>query len=184
MNHLRYGPPSANQIPTIAALDRRCLGGLWSEEGYRRELSSPNSALRIIAMGQMVIGLGCFWAIMDEAHITLLGINPSYQRRGLGQWLLWNLLWEACQWPLRYATLEVRLSNAVAQKLYCTFGFQVVGRRRRYYSDDEDALILWRNDLHQPIFRAELLHRQARILSNLSQQGWQLESQNISLNRT
>lgn len=176
VNRLRYAAPTASQIPAMATLDRHCLGGMWSESGYQRELESPNSVLRILQdeAAQRLVGLGCFWAITDEAHITLLAIAPTHQRQGLGRWLLWHLLREAHQEQLRHATLEVRLGNAIAQKLYHQFGFQALGQRKRYYPDDEDALILWRSGLQAPHFALELQQWQAAIESELNRHKWQV----------
>lgn len=174
-DRLDYAMPTASQIPAMVELDRRCLGGMWSESGYQRELESPNSVLRVLQDdSRQIVGLGCFWAITDEAHITLLAIAPGYQRQGIGRWLLWQLLREAHQGQLHHATLEVRLSNAIAQKLYHQFGFQALGQRKRYYPDDEDALILWRSGLQKPNFAQELEAWKTAIASKLSRHQWQV----------
>ncbi|MGF1457968.1 MAG: ribosomal protein S18-alanine N-acetyltransferase [Leptolyngbyaceae cyanobacterium] len=147
-------------LANVVALDHRCFGGLWSEAAYSREVDSPNSDLLVLATPvnglAELIGIGCLWAILDEAHITLLGIAPAYQRRGLGRWLLIQLLKCAIARGLTHATLEVRQSNQAALGLYSAFGFRIAGERRRYYTDGETALILWRNELQTPEFAAEL----------------------------
>ncbi|MEI2422887.1 ribosomal protein S18-alanine N-acetyltransferase [Arthrospira platensis SPKY2] len=156
-------------LPAVVELDRLCLGGLWNESGYQRELDSPNSDLVIwthptqgqplsglqpisVQVAQTpplpVIGIGCLWAIVDEAHITLLAIHPDYRGLGLGADLLRALLQLAQQRGLSHATLEVKPSNHIAQSLYQKFGFQIAGRRKKYYADTgEDALILWLSGL-------------------------------------
>ncbi|PSN14150.1 ribosomal-protein-alanine N-acetyltransferase RimI [filamentous cyanobacterium CCT1] len=140
-----------------------------------------------------LLGLGCYWAILDEAHITVLAIDPRYQRRGLGQWLLLNLLFDACDYRrvapddhivLTRATLEVRLSNSRALALYESFGFETLGRRRRYYPDGEDALILWQNSLKTPEFRDRLTQRYCTTRHRLERQGWQIADEKIMGNRT
>ena len=145
-------------LPAVVQLDQICLGGLWTEAGYRREIDSPNSDLFVLLVAQDVVGLGCLWAILDEAHITTLAIHPDYHRQRLGQLLLVQLLESACKRALTHATLEVRASNQRALSLYQKFGFCTAGRRKRYYSDDEDALILWRSQLQKPAF-SKLLER-------------------------
>lgn len=71
--------------------------------------------------------------------------------------MLWGLMHAARDRALERATLEVRASNQRAISLYNKFGFQLAGRRRRYYKDtNEDALILWRSGLQQPEFQVEL----------------------------
>ena len=117
--------------------------------------------------------MGCFWAILDEAHITLLAVHPQYQRQGLGQAMLLALLVAASDRGLERATLEVRASNHSALSLYQKFGFKLAGRRRRYYKDtNEDGLILWRGDLQQPEFQSTLATWYKIVRDRLNLSGW------------
>ncbi len=177
-------------IPAIVTLDRLCFGKLWTEEGYRREIDSPNSELLLMAVADLVgerintttqenskiIGLGCMWSIVEEAHITLLGIHPDYQQQGLGKLLLVKLLQRALIRQLQRATLEVRLSNQPAIALYETFGFRHAGRRKRYYPTGEDALILWRSGLDKPEFRKDLAEWEHSIGDRLSKNNWSIDT--------
>jgi ribosomal-protein-alanine N-acetyltransferase len=162
VNSIRFDPLQAEQLDDIVALDQQCFGGLWTREGYQRELLSPNSyllGLQIPVNSQditlpfsqetsVLIGIGCFWAILEEAHITILGIHPDYRGQGFGRLLLQKLLTEAVGWGLERATLEVRESNQSAIALYQKFGFKIAGTRKKYYANpSEDALILWRGGL-------------------------------------
>ena len=173
-------------LPAVVELDRLCFGGLWTLEGYQRELDSPNSDLLVIVPEHLsspsspsppppLIGFGCYWAILDEAHITVLGIHPQYQRLGLGQLMLCALLDRARQRDMARATLEVRASNQSAIFLYQKLGFQVAGRRKRYYTDTgEDALILWRGGLQSNEFATLLATRSTEIHHRLTEQHWAL----------
>lgn len=148
LSELLLKPITAEDLPAVVELDRQCLGGLWTMDGYQRELDSPNSELWGIARSpqqpQSLIALGCFWAILEEAHITLLAVSPEYRRQGLGTLLLSTLLQKAQARGLERATLEVRSSNQAAIALYQKFGFKIAGTRKKYYQDNqEDALILW-----------------------------------------
>ena len=127
--------PQLTDLDELVALDRSCLGGLWSKDGYRRELMSPNSHFWVLSLDspRIIIGCGCFWEILEEAHITLLMISPEYQGQGLGQLLLHGLLGDAVSRNLERATLEVRVSNQLALCLYQKFGFKVIGQRKGYY---------------------------------------------------
>jgi [ribosomal protein S18]-alanine N-acetyltransferase len=157
-------PVDVIDIDAILSLDRLCFGGLWSIDSYRRELDNENSHFLAITVDrslepetQGIIGFGCFWAILDEAHITLLGVHPRYQGRGLGQLLLCALLDRAREIEMARATLEVRDSNRSAIHIYEKYGFQTVGRRKKYYQDnDEDGIIMWRGGLQHPYFPPEL----------------------------
>jgi [ribosomal protein S18]-alanine N-acetyltransferase len=157
---LTIKPISVDEIESVVILDRLCFGGLWSIDSYRRELTNDNSHFLGVSIDKNlapetagIVGFGCFWAILDEAHITLLGIHPEYQRQGLGKLLLIALLDKARSIEMARATLEVRDSNQGAIRLYEQFGFQTVGRRKKYYQDTgEDGIIMWRGGLQDPNF--------------------------------
>ena len=122
-----------------------------------------------------LLGLGCFWSILEEAHITILAVHPDYQRQGLGQLLLYALLRDAKRRQLEWATLEVKPSNQAALSLYHKFGFKEAGRRRRYYKDTgEDALILWRGGLQMLEFEETLFNCYQQVKNHLTLWGWQL----------
>lgn len=165
-------------LSAVLDLDKACFGGLWSMDAYQRELDSPNSdLLGLFSPGSALrlLGIGCFWSILEEAHITILAVHPDYHRQGLGQVLLYFLLKTACDRGLERATLEVRDSNLAAISLYQKFGFKTAGRRRRYYKDNgEDALILWLGDLQQPQFQQNLDNWQTIINERLGKSSWQL----------
>ncbi|MDY6784296.1 MAG: ribosomal protein S18-alanine N-acetyltransferase [Cyanobacteriota bacterium] len=177
LHELRLQPLEAEQLEAVVALDRLCLGGLWTLQGYQRELESPNSELLCLTtqtgQGEAILGVGCFWAILEEAHITLLLVRPEFQGRGLGQALLLALLKNAVGRQLERATLEVRVSNEAALSLYRKFGFQVAGKRKGYYQESgEDALILWLGGLQREDFRKSLVGWQSGVEEKLRDRGW------------
>jgi ribosomal-protein-alanine N-acetyltransferase len=167
-----------DHLSELLELDQACFNGLWTLDGYRRELESPNShflGLFSPFSQSELLGMGCFWSILEEAHITILAVHPEYQGQGLGQALLYSLLKTASDRGLERATLEVRASNLGAISLYQKFGFKTAGKRPRYYKDnDEDALILWRSDLQQPKFLKNLEDWHIMISDRLSQSYWSL----------
>lgn len=187
---LQLQPLTADRLPAALELDQKCFGGLWTAEGYQRELDSPNSELLVFSavpddqtdsakvaseytLAHPLLGLGCYWAILEEAHITILAIEPSCHRQGLGQALLYALLASAHQRGLERATLEVRASNQAALSLYSKFGFQVAGQRRRYYQDTgEDALVLWRGGLQYPQFPQQIRDWYQQSNDRLQRAGW------------
>ena len=164
------------RLSAIVELDQVCFGGLWTLEGYQRELDSPNSeflGLSVPVRSHSLVGMGCLWAILEEAHITILAVHPQYRRQGLGQALLYALLKAAFCRGLERATLEVGASNQPALSLYQQFGFKTAGLRRRYYKDTgEDALILWRGDLQQPEFQSTLATWYKIVRNRLTLSGW------------
>ncbi|CAA9560293.1 MAG: Ribosomal-protein-S18p-alanine acetyltransferase [uncultured Thermomicrobiales bacterium] len=97
-----------------------------------------------------ILGFGGMWIMLDEAHITTIGVVPEHRGRSLGELLFVTLLDEAARRKARWVTLEVRVSNASAQSLYRKYGFTQQGLRKRYYSDNgEDAHIMWSPSLHE-----------------------------------
>jgi [ribosomal protein S18]-alanine N-acetyltransferase len=91
------------------------------------------------------------WLMVDEAHITTFAVHPAWRRQRIGERLLLAFLDLARDRHAREATLEVRLSNLAARRLYEKYGFRPVGVRPRYYSDNnEDALIMTTSPLDDP----------------------------------
>lgn len=188
MKHLRLQSLTPEHLSAAVALDQTCLGGLWTTYGYAREIDSPNSDLLILipegiqeGIKDALIGLGCLWAIVDEAHITLLAIDPFYQRQGLGQFLLIQLLHNAVARNLHTATLEVAASNQAALNLYKKFGFAPIGTRRKYYQKTgEDALILGYSGLQRSTFHEFLTDLCDQSLKHLQAKGWIIQVSNES----
>lgn len=164
-------------LEQVVTLDQICLGGLWNLSGYQREIDSPNSTSLVFCLPStdQIIGIGCFWAILEEAHITLLAIHPDYRRQGLGELLLINLLERAYLTQLQRATLEVKNSNKIAFSLYQKFGFKIAGIRRGYYEKtNEDALILWLSGMDKAEFFQMLEMKRDKLQKRLNEYQWNL----------
>lgn len=118
-----------------------------------------------------IVGYAGFWSLIDEAHIGTIAVAPAWRGRGLGELLLVNLLDQAVALGLRVATLEVRVSNKVAQNLYRKYGFEIVGRRRGYYSDNhEDAWIMSTGTLTSATFQRNLYQLKQALFERLKAQ--------------
>ncbi|MCX6006595.1 MAG: ribosomal protein S18-alanine N-acetyltransferase [Chloroflexi bacterium] len=95
------------------------------------------------ASNEQLVGMAGIWMMVDEAHIVTIAVRRSLKREGLGERLLICIIEMARQLGARIITLEVRVSNTIAQALYAKYGFLTAGTRRKYYSDNgEDALIM------------------------------------------
>lgn len=173
---LQLQPLTAADLPQVLELDLLCFGGLWSKDGYLREMESPNSTLLVLPLPNAencLIGLGCLWSIVEEAHITIMAVHPDFQGQGLGQLILLGLLRDAWVRGLERATLEVKESNVAAIALYEKFGFQTAGRRKGYYKETgEDALIMWRKDLNHPNFSGQLEKWGEMVGDRLQKYNW------------
>jgi len=101
-----------------------------------------------------IMGMAGFWLMAGEAHITTIGVRNSYRQQGVGERLLISIIDMATYMKADMVTLEVRLSNEQAQKLYEKYGFTNVGTRKSYYSDNgEDAIIMTTDPLNSPSFK-------------------------------
>ena len=104
-----------------------------------------------------IAGYAGLWIMLDEAHVTTICVRPELQRKGIGEIIFIHLLGLADRYSVRRVTLEVRVSNQGAQELYHKYGFTDEGIRKHYYSDNnEDALIMWSDDLHSPAMQERL----------------------------
>jgi len=102
-----------------------------------------------------IVGMAGFWTMVDEAHIITVATRNTHQRQGIGELLLISIVDVAAQSKANIVTLEVRVSNKPAQALYEKYGFQKVGLRRRYYTDNgEDALIMTIEDINSALFQS------------------------------
>jgi ribosomal-protein-alanine N-acetyltransferase len=137
----------------------------WPDEAYRSELQANRLASYLVARaGDAMIAFGGIWLMVDEAHVTTFAVEPAWRRQHVGEALLLALLDLAIARHAREATLEVRLSNLPARRLYEKFGFRPVGIRPRYYSDNqEDALIMTTEALDGPAMQARLAERRAAL---------------------
>lgn len=133
----------------------------WSLQSFINELNHPGGTyFAAVEPGTgLVLAYSGFWLIDDEAHITTLAVNPDYRRLGLGELMLINDIHSSIKVGAKRMTLEVRVSNEAAQKLYYKYGFTSLGKRRKYYQDNgEDALVLWTDKINTEEF-AELVKK-------------------------
>jgi ribosomal-protein-alanine N-acetyltransferase len=137
-------PMRLDDLPAVHAIETASFAAPWPPHAYRSELESNRLAHYLVARaGDAVAAYGGMWLMVDEAHITTFAVHPDWRRQRIGERLLLAFLDLAIDRGAHEATLEVRLSNLAARKLYEKYGFRPVGLRPRYYSDDhEDALIM------------------------------------------
>ena len=162
---LRIRPMELQDLEQVVTIDQMSFTMPWPLSAYTFELNENPGSLLLVAetlntdptgcsetqqiVGKpRIIGLIVLWLILDEAHIATIAVHPDYRGRGVARLMLIKALEEAVRRGADQATLEVRINNVAAQKLYYRFGFEVVGHRPRYYRDNnEDALIMTVNHL-------------------------------------
>lgn len=138
-------PMLLDDIPDILIIEHESFTLPWSSEAFRNELTH-NQFARYLVMEKdgKPVGYAGMWTVLDEAHVTNIAIRTAYRGQGLGELLLRRMMSYAWELGMIRITLEVRVSNHVAQSLYEKLGFRGIGLRKGYYSDNgEDALIMW-----------------------------------------
>ena len=132
-------------------LDQKSLNGLWSRSQWLRELTDPKRiCLGIIELGtKKLLGLCSAWLVIDELQITFIAVHPSHQRKGLGRFLLSELIKLSKSLQTNHIYLEVKKNNEPAIAFYKSMGFKTVGNRSNFYKDGSDALILYKETLNK-----------------------------------
>lgn len=130
-----------SDIAALSQLEQQCQPHPWSEQQLSQSLNAPNQ-IWVTEHQQHIIAMLAWQTIVDEIEIHLLNTHPQYRRQGYARQLLQCLFSRAQQQQIRRILLEVRAGNSSAQQLYMHHGFQQCGRRKHYYNDNEDALIL------------------------------------------
>lgn len=144
---LIFRPMEEKDIDQIVRIENESFTTPWSRESFENELSKNQFALYIVLEDEdVVFGYCGVWIIVDEAHITNIALLPKYRGMKLGEALLRKVMVIAKERGAKTMTLEVRVTNEIAQSLYRKLGFQNGGIRKNYYTDNqEDALVMWVN---------------------------------------
>lgn len=144
---LRLEPMRREDLASVMVIEQQAYPFPWTSGNFRDSFEAGYALRRLIDQDAMV-GYCVWMEVADEAHLLNLTIAPARQRRGLGQWMLKELVSVWQSQGLRRCLLEVRPSNLPALGLYRRNGFEEIGLRRGYYpngaSGREDALVLSR----------------------------------------
>lgn len=142
---LAPGELTIEMLPRVIFIEQHSYPNPWSKELLSAEFVKAISFRPCLFRDGIVVAQSFSHLVVDELHILNLAVAPDERGKGLGTKLLRYILEEGTRRGARHATLEVRVSNLVAQRLYRNFGFRKVGVRKHYYNDNlEDALVLTR----------------------------------------
>lgn len=152
-------PPSRN---TRQTLPRRNILSMFLPQLFPSDVSpSPYP----------IIGYGGLWLTESQAHITTIAVGRLQRGKGVGELLLNGLIDHALEMRASWMSLEVRVSNTVAQNLYRKYGFRPSGTRARYYTDNgEDALMMWTDPIQSPEYQTLLSELRQRLFTRLRTQ--------------
>jgi len=142
---IEYVPLQETHIPTLLDIELEAYPDPWTEGMFQQELHSHASYFFLAFRGDMLVGYGGFWLVVDEAHITKVTVAKACRRMKYGRSIMRYLLQKARELGAKTVRLEVRESNAAARSLYESMGFEEVGLRRGYYAQtNETAVVMTR----------------------------------------
>lgn len=132
-------------VGALTEVEAACFGGdAWSPTLVGSELAGDTRSVLLACDGDDILGYGSIAVVDDVADLQRIAILPDVRRRGLGRELLEELLVKAAGLGATRILLEVAASNEPAIALYESFGFAPITRRRGYYADGSDALVMER----------------------------------------
>ncbi len=136
-----------SDLDAVERIERASYPAPWSRAMFVGELAKPSSlSLAAVTDTGELVGYLVLSRYVDAWHVMNLAVDPAWRRRGIAAALLERLLSETAGDTERGYTLEVRVSNEEAIRLYERFGFRSRGVRPGYYTDNrEDALVMWRD---------------------------------------
>ena len=172
----RTGPPLLGDLPPEATpLPPRALTFTERLRQYFAGKEEPRTEQDEV-LSRRLVGYAGLWLMVDEAHITAIAVAPAYRGFGIGELLMLGMIDISQDIGAQYLTLEVRVSNTLAQNLYRKYGFKETGVRRRYYSDNnEDALIMWSDPLESPSFKEMVENHRRALMERLRSSTTQAE---------
>ncbi len=135
-------PAEEYDISAIASLEEECFSSPWSENSLKESMAASTRFFVAQNKKGEILGYGGVSVICDEAYITNIAVTSESRRKGIGTYLVARIISEA-RLSAAFVSLEVRVSNKTAIRLYEKLGFKQEGRRKNFYiSPTEDALIM------------------------------------------
>ena len=142
----------------VMAIERQVYPRPWSPNLFISEMAESRNRYYLVArIDREVVGYGGLICYGEEAHVTNVAVDPVHHRQKIATRLLHDLILGALDMGAEAVSLEVRVTNWGAQRLYGRFGFHPVGVRRNYYQEiGEDALIMWLDGIRGAEFRSRI----------------------------
>ena len=169
LSEITISPMSKDDVEAVVQIEAEAYGKHhWAKSSFYDETSN-NLAKYYVAKTPdgTLVGYAGTWHIIDEGHITTIAVKKEYLRNHIGEAIIQKIIDDCYKNNIKYLTLEVRVSNIPAIKLYEKYGFQSLGTRKGYYQDnDEDALIMWTENIFYDKFK-NLYETNCKNLGNI-----------------
>lgn len=134
-----------DDIYQVSAVDQKCFNDPWSTKLIQKELENDFAYYAVVLCQDKIVGFIGVWFVIDDVQIMNVAVDPSYQSLGVGTMMMNHITDLAQQKNMYTMTLEVRVSNEKAIRLYKKYGFEIVYTREKYYSDNnEDAYVMYK----------------------------------------
>ena len=141
---------AALDAPGIAELERETSAHPWSEDSILHDITGNEHAIVIAAfLGDRLAGYADVWSIAGEGQLNNIAVTDSLRGRHIGQRLMEELFLRLREEGAAEMSLEVRVSNAPARRMYEKLGFVSLGIRPGYYEDNGEDAVIYRKDLQQ-----------------------------------
>lgn len=141
LNETSFKPLGEENVYEVARIESESIDCPWSLDLLKKEIGVDDFI--VLQIGDKVVGYGSYYVTANEANLNNVAIDKFYRRKGYANLIMQKLIDKAKAANLNAMTLEVSHLNAVAISLYEKFGFKTEGRRKNYYPDNSDALIMW-----------------------------------------
>lgn len=134
---------SQNDLDAVNAIEMQAFQDPWSKQDFINQLeSNPYSCIYVKEINGEVVAYVDLWIAYENAEIANIAVKKEFLHQGIASELMQYCLQKIQQSKCENFTLEVRVSNMNAIKLYEKFGFQTVSKRKKYYADGEDAYLM------------------------------------------
>lgn len=150
VQNIAIHPMTLADLDGVMEVERLSYLTPWSRDAFYSEILQSYTVYLVAKDGDKIVAIGGMHVVWEDAHVTNIAVHPLYRGRGLGEWMMRELIERAQQRGARRMTLEVRASNLTAQNLYRKMGFVTApgAVRKGYYTDtNEDAIVMWKDPL-------------------------------------
>ncbi|NMC62039.1 MAG: ribosomal protein S18-alanine N-acetyltransferase [SAR324 cluster bacterium] len=141
-NDIEYLRLDQTHLSELALLEKECQSSPWSTSLIEKELLSPRTIVEAMKIQGRIVAYLVYQTILDEAHILNFGVAKAWRRKGIGKKFILKAIDDFSRNNIEMVFLEVRESNIAAQKLYRSAGFNIVGCRENYYSNNGERAVL------------------------------------------